>query len=114
MGVCDSESRWPLLLVVLAFIFVVKTDNRLCCRSKIRLKHQLQPSDDFIVALPRKRMRDYTLRMSDVWEMAKSNRRFRLRSRKVRKKKQSNYCCYSYFHTFGEMGRFVLAKNVTP
>src|SRR6478672_1817984 len=51
--------------------------------------------------------------MSDVWKMAEPNRRLLLRSRKVRKEKHSNYCCYFYFHSLGEMVRFVFAKNVT-
>jgi hypothetical protein len=49
-------------------------------------------------ALPRKRMRDYALRMSDVWKMAESNRRLLLCSPKIWKQKQSDYRCDLYFH----------------
>jgi len=48
-------------------------------------------------------VRDYALRVSDVWKMAESNRRFLFRSRKVRKEKHSNYCCDLCFHIcFGQ------------
>src|SRR5262249_61911615 len=64
-------------------------------------------------ALPRKRMCDYALRVSDIWKVAKANLCFLLRSRKVRKEKHSNYCCYFYLHSLARMVRFVFARNVT-
>jgi len=63
--------------------------------------------------LPRERVCDYALRMSDVWEMAESNRCLLLCSRKMRKEKHSNYRCDFCFHSLEGMVRFVFAKNVT-
>jgi hypothetical protein len=48
-------------------------------------------------------VRNYALRMSDVWKMSKSNRDLLLRSRKVRKEKQSNYCGDVCFHWWFSM-----------
>src|SRR5437870_3898895 len=51
--------------------------------------------------LPRECVRDYALRMSDVWKMPESNRGLLLGSRKRRPKQEySNNCCYFYFHNW--------------
>src|SRR5207245_4660807 len=52
------------------------------------------------LALAGERVCDYSLRMSDVWKMTKSNRCLLLRMyKRCPKRKDSDNCCYFYFHS---------------